>query len=253
MREGTKLSRVLENARNEIIQKYNFFSHKGIDLLKYPNKVTNILAHSAGKVTKVGQDTNYGNFIEIKHKNDYTTFYAHLKEVYVTKNEKVEQGDKIGSMGATGKTQHTHLHFEIRNKKNKRINPTKFLNKNLPHYKEEKKLEYQVYDNKNKKWLPLVKEKDNFAGIIGNEIGAIKIKADFDIKYAVLIREKWFLIKEEQEEIFENIHGFKIESTSVRLMYRIHFINEEWTNWITNLEEIAKKEKTIDAIQIKIV
>lgn len=33
-------------AENQIIKKYNFFTHKGIDLIKYKNKCSEVIVHT---------------------------------------------------------------------------------------------------------------------------------------------------------------------------------------------------------------
>lgn len=132
------MSRVLENARNQIIRKFNPLTHRGVDILKEKNKVANILAHSDGVVTEVVLDTKeeskktYGNCVKIKHKNGYSTLYAHLDKIFVKEKDFVYQGDQIGSMGTSGNSRHTHLHFEMLNKLGKRKNPTKYLDNDLP-------------------------------------------------------------------------------------------------------------------------
>lgn len=117
--------------------------HKGVDIgwhkLESDN---NILAHSDGTVTWVqkGQSNNkgatgnksYGNAIKIKHNNGMYTLYAHLRTVKVSKGKTVKKGAIIGVMGNTGNSYGRHLHFEVRDKADKRINPTPYINNDLP-------------------------------------------------------------------------------------------------------------------------
>lgn len=136
------LSRVLSNARNHVVRKYNPFTHRGVDVLKWENKLADVIAQSEGDVvlvvTQMKQDITaigdaiYGNFVKIKHPNGYYTLYAHLNEAFVQVGQHVVQGEVLGKMGNTGKTSRTLLHFEVRNAKDRRINPTKFLEKDLP-------------------------------------------------------------------------------------------------------------------------
>lgn len=114
--------------------------HKGIDIGHKGGDNDNILAHSSGTIVDVCTTHNkndktgssYGNYIKIKHFNGYYTLYAHLEKVYVKKGQVVEQGQVIGYMGNTGRSTAKHLHFEVRNEKNIRINPTEYRTKNLP-------------------------------------------------------------------------------------------------------------------------
>ena len=57
----------------------------------------------------------YGNRIVIKHKNGYETLYAHLgKDIRVKKGYRIKKGDRIGSIGNSGRSTGAHLHYEIR-------------------------------------------------------------------------------------------------------------------------------------------
>lgn len=85
--------------------------HDGIDLAVPVG--TQILAVAGGKVLYAARFTTYGNLVVIKHRNGYSSAYAHLKRMYVKKGQTVKQGQKIGTVGMTGKTSGPHLHFEI--------------------------------------------------------------------------------------------------------------------------------------------
>jgi murein DD-endopeptidase MepM/ murein hydrolase activator NlpD len=50
------------------------------------------------------------------------TVYAHLDNFVVRRGDKVKQGQKIGTVGSTGKVSEPQLHFEIR-KGSKAYNP----------------------------------------------------------------------------------------------------------------------------------
>ena len=51
--------------------------------------------------------------MEIKHKSGYTTHYCHLDDMYVKRGQKVSRGQKIGTVGMTGKAYAPHLHYEV--------------------------------------------------------------------------------------------------------------------------------------------
>jgi murein DD-endopeptidase MepM/ murein hydrolase activator NlpD len=67
-----------------------------------------------GIVTFAGRQNGYGNVIEIQHQNDRSTLYAHLSRIDVRKGQRVEQGETVGAVGATGWATGPHLHFEFR-------------------------------------------------------------------------------------------------------------------------------------------
>lgn len=86
--------------------------HTGIDIA---NDVgTEIYAAGTGYVLSVGYTPSYGYVVSISHGYGYTSVYAHCSEILVEEGQKVEKGDAIALMGATGYATGSHLHFEIR-------------------------------------------------------------------------------------------------------------------------------------------
>lgn len=67
-----------------------------------------------GVVTFAGWQRGYGNVIQIQHKDNQTTLYAHLSRIDVSKGQRVNQGDRVGAVGSTGASTGPHLHFEFR-------------------------------------------------------------------------------------------------------------------------------------------
>lgn len=104
--------------------------HGGVDMASYQG--TTVKASAPGKVIKAeGGVAGYGNVIEILHKAGMVTRYGHLDEIMVQAGDKVARGEMIGTVGATGnargKSDPSHLHFEILNKDGKRVNPLDYL------------------------------------------------------------------------------------------------------------------------------
>ena len=100
-------------------------NHEGIDIAA--PKGTPILAAADGRV--VFSDwgpTGYGLMVILKHKNHLTTVYAHNSKNWVRKNSWVKKGQRIASVGSTGRSTGPHLHFEVRNDTHPR-NPLKYL------------------------------------------------------------------------------------------------------------------------------
>ena len=121
---------------------YNY-NHWGIDLVGWNGSYTClawIKAHSDGIVEAVRNDCpgfeagSYGNYVLIRHDNNYRTMYAHgaYGTVEVTPGQQVKRGQKIMFMGNTGESYGGHVHFEIRRPDGYKINPEPYLAANLP-------------------------------------------------------------------------------------------------------------------------
>lgn len=86
--------------------------HNGVDIRG--SEGTEILAWSDGVVETLGYTGVVGYYVLVNHGDDITTFYAHCSEIIVEKGEKVEAGEPIALVGATGEVTAAHLHFEIK-------------------------------------------------------------------------------------------------------------------------------------------
>lgn len=246
---------------NGITRGYNALTHRGVDIGWHNKEEDNqILAHTDGTVvlTQTGQKNNkgskgmasYGNLIKIKHPDGYYTLYAHLQSVKVKKNQKVKQGQVIGIMGNTGNSYGRHLHFEVRNKKDIRINPTKYIYCDLPNMSD-KKL-YQVYDLKRCKWLPNVEVgSSDYAGNKGNNIGAIYIDG---LKYQVHDKQqnKWLPWVEGRTDYAGNkkpIDGLRIENARYRVYDNV---KKKWLPWVSGSSDFGGNiGNEIGGVQIK--
>ena len=67
-----------------------------------------------GVVEFAGVQGGYGNVVQVRHSGERMTVYAHLSRTDVRKGQRVEQGQRIGAVGATGWATGPHLHFEFR-------------------------------------------------------------------------------------------------------------------------------------------
>ena len=67
-----------------------------------------------GVVEFAGWQNGFGNVVHVSHGNSKVTVYAHLSRIDVRKGQRVEQGQHIGAVGATGWATGPHLHFEFR-------------------------------------------------------------------------------------------------------------------------------------------
>ena len=86
--------------------------HEGID---FPADVgTSVVAAASGKVVGAGYHPQYGKIIEIDHGNGLLSRYAHASQVYVSEGDLVLRGQRVASVGSTGRSTGPHLHFEVR-------------------------------------------------------------------------------------------------------------------------------------------
>ncbi len=100
--------------------------HTGIDISNGKREQNKIRASKAGVVVRAGYVGNYGNLVVVDHGDGWTTYYAHLNRITVSKSQSVSQGDILGYMGSTGNSTGVHLHFEIRQNDQPK-NPLQFL------------------------------------------------------------------------------------------------------------------------------
>lgn len=118
---------------------------------------TPIVAIGAGTVISRYYDKGgYGNYVEIKHPNGYVTGYGHLSKFAegLKVGKRVEQGDVIGYVGATGLATGPHLDFSI-SKNGKRMN---FLELEFPPASSVTKEYWEDFELIKKNYLSILKE-----------------------------------------------------------------------------------------------
>ena len=98
--------------------------HRGID---FAGKIgTELMAVAPGRVVSAGERVGYGTTVEIDHGLGFTTLYAHLSQILVSRGDWVRPGTVIGLAGSSGRSTGPHLHYEIRYK-GAPFDPTKFV------------------------------------------------------------------------------------------------------------------------------
>jgi len=86
--------------------------HYGVDIVGFYRAP--IIATASGIVTTAKYMDGYGKIVIIKHRFGYETRYAHLRTIFVKKDQNIKKGDTLGIMGNTGRSAGIHLHYEIR-------------------------------------------------------------------------------------------------------------------------------------------
>lgn len=74
---------------------------------------TPVQAVASGRVVFSGRSGGAGNLVRIRHSGGYETYYMHLSRRLVRSGQRVEQGQRIGLVGATGLATGPHLDFRI--------------------------------------------------------------------------------------------------------------------------------------------
>ncbi|HEY0825134.1 MAG TPA: M23 family metallopeptidase [Ramlibacter sp.] len=87
-------------------------AHKGVDYGAPTGAPVRSIGD--GQVDFAGIMNGYGNVVEIDHGKGASTLYAHLSRIDVRKGQRVERGERIGAVGATGWATGPHLHFEFK-------------------------------------------------------------------------------------------------------------------------------------------
>ena len=87
-------------------------AHLGVDYAAPTGTPVRVVGE--GVVDFAGWQNGYGNVVHVRHGSDRVTVYAHLSRIDVRKGQRVEQGQHIGAVGATGWATGPHLHFEFR-------------------------------------------------------------------------------------------------------------------------------------------
>jgi murein DD-endopeptidase MepM/ murein hydrolase activator NlpD len=85
--------------------------HRGTDYAAPTG--TPVFSAGDGRVSKTGYTRANGNYVFVKHGEQYVTKYLHLNKRNVKTGQRVSQGQIIGSVGSTGAATGPHLHYEF--------------------------------------------------------------------------------------------------------------------------------------------
>ena len=85
--------------------------HSGLDMAAFERAP--VVATSPGTVSFAGTRSGYGYTVEIDHGHGFKTRYGHLRDIQVQRGDRVAIGQRVGSMGSTGHSTATHLHYEV--------------------------------------------------------------------------------------------------------------------------------------------
>lgn len=95
-------------------------THKGLDLSAPAG--TPVYATADGVVSFAGRYPiresiawwRFGNVVVINHADRFITIFGHLESIKVRSGQQVKQGEPIATVGSTGWSTNSHLHYEVR-------------------------------------------------------------------------------------------------------------------------------------------
>ncbi|MDR2029229.1 MAG: M23 family metallopeptidase [Treponema sp.] len=108
--------------QNPVTGRYRL--HEGLDLAAPEG--TEVFAARDGVVSETGYSPVYGNYVILRHGDNWTSLYGHLSKTEITLRQEVRSGSLIGRVGSTGQSTGPHLHFELRRDGQAR-DPDKYL------------------------------------------------------------------------------------------------------------------------------
>jgi lipoprotein NlpD len=98
--------------------------NKGIDIAG--SRGQSVVSTADGSIVYSGSALRgYGNLVIVKHNDKYLSAYAHNDKLLVQEGQSVKAGQKIATMGSSGRTD-VRLHFEIRYQ-GKSVDPMRYL------------------------------------------------------------------------------------------------------------------------------
>jgi murein DD-endopeptidase MepM/ murein hydrolase activator NlpD len=98
--------------------------HAGVDFAG--KEGSDVITVASGIVVFAGRRSGYGNMVEVSHADGYTSAYGHSKEILVAVGDVVHKGQRIATMGRTGRATGPHVHFEVR-KNGKHVDPAVYV------------------------------------------------------------------------------------------------------------------------------
>jgi biotin carboxyl carrier protein len=98
--------------------------HRGVDFAG--KRGSKVVAVASGVVIRSRRVSGYGNVVEVRHADGYSTLYAHNQKNLVKQGDVVSKGQAVALLGSTGRSSGPHVHFEV-HRDGKIIDPLRFV------------------------------------------------------------------------------------------------------------------------------
>ena len=113
---------------------------------------TPVQAIAEGRVVFSGRKRGGGNVVQIQHAKGYASYYMHLSRRFVRTGQPVQQGQRVGLVGATGLATGPHLDFRLR----QRGGFVDFEKMKLPPARPVPRREWAAFVTERDKWMALM-------------------------------------------------------------------------------------------------
>ena len=91
---------------------HQYRAHQGVDY-RAPTGAP-VVAVAAGTVAVAAYNGGSGRMVHLRHANGFESQYLHLSSIAVRAGARVDQGDLVGRVGATGLATGPHLHYALK-------------------------------------------------------------------------------------------------------------------------------------------
>lgn len=259
--------------------------HDGLDIVGIDSK--NIYSTVDGVVEKAGWENSlnrkqgFGLYVRIKKDGSSDKYYfGHLSELKVKAGDKVSVGTLLGVEGNTGYSFGSHCHYCVRGdglkSKIRDISAISGIPNAIGNYESKISTALDVIYcvRADGKWLPEVRNLEDYAGIKGKPITDIAIKVSGGyIKYRVHIYKGNWLPYVTGFDCLDAINGYAgngkpIDAIEIilsnennfKIEYRVSPLGKEYYSWQTNNDKTGGQDgyaglfgKKIDRVQMKIM
>lgn len=98
--------------------------HSGLDIAA--DFGTPIVAPAAGRVSFVGRKGPLGKTVVVDHGYGLQTTFGHAAEIFVSRGDRIDRGQRLAAVGSTGRSTGPHLHYVVK-ARGKLVDPADYI------------------------------------------------------------------------------------------------------------------------------